>query len=47
MQALNNETLIEAYFEAIHLQLDKAFIQLLIQEIETREMDSYTVIYKK
>jgi hypothetical protein len=41
MNELNNESLLEAYQDAKKFELDQAFIQLLMEEIEARNMESY------
>ncbi len=38
MRVLSNENLLDAYHKAIELKLEKAFIQLLLDEIRRRNI---------
>jgi developmental checkpoint coupling sporulation initiation to replication initiation len=38
MRLLSNEILIDTYYKAIDLKLDKDFIRLLMQEIKRRNL---------
>jgi len=38
MKLLSNETLLESYYRALDLKLDREFINLLLAEIERRNL---------
>lgn len=38
MKLLSNETLLESYYRAVDLKLDREFINLLLAEIERRKL---------
>jgi developmental checkpoint coupling sporulation initiation to replication initiation len=38
MRLLSNETLLESYYRAVDLKLDREFINLLLAEIERRNL---------
>ena len=38
MRELSNETLIDSYYKAVHLQLEADFIQMLLEEIRRRNL---------
>ncbi|AMA72653.1 MULTISPECIES: sporulation histidine kinase inhibitor Sda [Aneurinibacillus] len=38
MHLLSDEALLDAYLKAVHLGLEQEFIQLLIEEINKREL---------
>ena len=41
MKLLSDDALIDAYRKSINLDLDKDFIDLLLNEIKHRKIDSY------
>lgn len=43
MKYLSNNALIDAYKKAVKMELDKDFLELLTNEINTREIDLYNV----
>ena len=38
MRTLSNETLLDTYYKAVELKLEKEFIQLLLNEIRRRDL---------
>lgn len=41
MEQIRNDILIDAYLKAIELELDLEFLELLYQELQTRELDQF------
>lgn len=44
MRLLNDDTLVETYFRAIDLQLEREFIHLLRAEIHRRKLNVSTIL---
>ncbi|WP_248927799.1 sporulation histidine kinase inhibitor Sda [Paenibacillus hamazuiensis] len=39
MRMISNEVLIDSYYKALDLQLDKEFVELLLEEIKRRQLN--------
>lgn len=39
MRLISNEILVDAYFKAVDLQLEKEFLELLLEEIKRRQIN--------
>jgi developmental checkpoint coupling sporulation initiation to replication initiation len=45
MEKLTDELLLESYFTAIQLKMNKEFIKLLEEEIQKRHLSQYITLY--
>ncbi|WP_159886380.1 sporulation histidine kinase inhibitor Sda [Paenibacillus puerhi] len=39
MKLISNEILVESYFKALDLKLEEEFVELLLEEINRRQLD--------